>query len=155
MNNLPADEFVKGLQPNSRLLGLDIGTKTIGVAVGSIQGGFASPLEVIKRSKISRDAQSLNKIIADYGVIGLVVGWPLNVDGTESKRCQATKDIMIEIMKYTPSLPITFHDERFSTKKADTFMIDDVDLSRIRRSEIVDKMAAQIILQDFLDSIPR
>ena len=111
-------------------------------------------MEVIKRSKISRDAQSLNKIIADYSVVGLVIGWPLNIDGTESKRCQATKDIMTEIMKYTLSLPVTFHDERFSTKKADAFMIDDVDLSRNRRSEIVDKMAAQIILQDFLDTLP-
>ena len=150
---LAEDEFMKMLRPDARLLGLDVGTKTIGVAFGSVMAGFASPLNVIKRSKIAKDAEILKKMIADYGVTGFIVGWPLNVDGTVGARCQGVRDVIIEIMKYIPDMPVVFYDERFSTKKAESFMIDEIDMSRQRRSEIVDKMAAQIILQDFLDSV--
>lgn len=145
------EEFAKGLKPDDRLLGLDIGTKTIGVAFGSVMAGFASPLQVIKRTKIAKDAEIIKKAMAEYSVVGIVVGWPLNIDGTVGVRCQATRDVMLEIMKYIPNVPVVFYDERFSTKKAEFFMIDEIDLSRKRRGEIVDKMAAQIILQDFLD----
>lgn len=147
------EEFLKCLNPDSRVLGLDIGTKTIGIAFGSVMGGFASPLQVIKRSKIAKDAEIIKKAMLEYSVTGIVVGWPLNIDGTVGVRCQATRDVILEIMKYTPEVPVTFYDERFSTKKAESFMIDEIDLSRKRRGEIVDKMAAQIILQDFLDTI--
>jgi putative Holliday junction resolvase len=147
------EEFAKGLKPDDRLLGLDIGTKTIGVAFGSVMAGFASPLQVIKRSKIAKDAEIIQKAMAEYSVAGIVVGWPLNIDGTVGVRCQATRDVMLEIMKYIRDIPVLFYDERFSTKKAEYFMIDEIDLSRKRRGEIVDKMAAQIILQDFLDNI--
>ena len=145
------EEFSKILKPDDRLLGLDIGTKTIGVAFGSMMAGFASPLQVIKRTKIAKDAEILKKMMAEYSVGGMVVGWPLNIDGTVGVRCQATRDVMLEIMKYIPDVPILFYDERFSTKKAEFFMIDEIDLSRKKRGQIVDKMAAQIILQDFLD----
>lgn len=145
------EEFTKILKPDDRLLGLDIGTKTIGVAFGSMMAGFASPLQVIKRTKIAKDAEILKKMMAEYSVGGMVVGWPLNIDGTVGVRCQATRDVMLEIMKYIPDVPILFYDERFSTKKAEFFMIDEMDLSRKKRGKIVDKMAAQIILQDFLD----
>jgi putative Holliday junction resolvase len=147
------EEFAKGLKPDDRLLGLDIGTKTIGVAFGSVMAGFASPLQVIKRSKIAKDAEIIQKAMAEYSVAGIVVGWPLNIDGTIGVRCQATRDVMLEIMKYIRDVPVLFYDERLSTKKAEYFMIDEIDLSRKRRGEIVDKMAAQIILQDFLDNI--
>lgn len=148
---LSEEDFLKGMKSDDRLLGLDIGTKTIGVAFGSVMAGFASPLQVIQRGKIAKDAEILKKLMAEYGVAGLVVGWPLNVDGTVGGRCQATKDVMLEIMKHIPAVPVVFYDERFSTKKAEDFMINEVDMSRKRRGEIVDKMAAQIILQDFLD----
>lgn len=145
------EEFLKGLKSDDRLLGLDIGTKTIGVAFGSVMAGFASPLKVIQRSKIAKDAEILKKLMAEYAAAGLVVGWPLNIDGTVGVRCQATRDVMLEIMKYIPDVPVVFYDERFSTKKAESFMINEIDMSRKKRGEIVDKMAAQIILQDFLD----
>jgi putative holliday junction resolvase len=147
------EEFAKGLKPDDRLLGLDIGTKTIGVAFGSVMAGFASPLQVIKRTKIAKDAEIIQKAMAEYSVAGIVVGWPLNIDGTVGVRCQATRDVMLEIMKYIPIVPVVFYDERFSTKKAEYFMIDEIDLSRKKRGQIVDKMAAQIILQDFLDRV--
>lgn len=151
MGIISEEEFVKGLKPDSRLLGLDVGTKTIGVAAGSVMGGFASPLQVIRRSKIAKDADILKKLMVDYSTDGLVVGWPLNIDGTVSARCQGVRDVMLEIMKYIPDVPLVFFDERFSTKKAESFMINEIDMSRKKRGEIVDKMAAQIILQDFLD----
>ncbi|HAJ90213.1 MAG TPA: Holliday junction resolvase RuvX [Rhodospirillaceae bacterium] len=152
MSILSEEEFLKALKSDDRLLGLDIGTKTIGVAFGSMMAGFASPLRVIKRTKIAKDAEILKKMMAEYSVAAFVVGWPLNIDGTVGVRCQATRDVLLEIMKYIPDIPVLFYDERFSTKKAEFFMIDEIDLSRKRRGEIVDKMAAQIILQDFLDS---
>lgn len=145
------DEFTANLAKTDRLLGLDIGTKTIGVACGSVMGGFASPLTVINRTKIIKDAEHLARHMKDYECSGIVVGWPLNVDGTEGPRCQATRDVMLEIMKYIPVVPVTFFDERFSTKKSTEFLIKSVDMSRKRRGEIVDKMAAQVILQDFMD----
>jgi putative holliday junction resolvase len=145
------EEFLKTLKPDSRVLGLDIGTKTIGVAFGSIMAGFASPLRVIKRSKIAKDAEIIKKAMVEYSISGIIVGWPLNIDGTVGVRCQATRDVMLEIMRYISEVPVLFYDERFSTKKAESFMIDEIDLSRKKRSKIVDKMAAQIILQDFLD----
>ena len=149
------EEFKVQLSQTSRLLGLDIGTKTIGVACGSVMGGFASPLQVMRRTKITKDAEILARHMKDYECDGLVVGWPLNVDGTEGTRCQATRDVMLEIMKHIPPIPVTFYDERFSTKKSEDFLIKSVDMSRKRRGEIVDKMAAQVILQDFMDnSIP-
>lgn len=153
MGIISEEEFRKNLKSDDRLLGLDIGTKTIGVAFGSVMGGFSSPLQVIRRTKIAKDAEILKKAMADYTIAGIVVGWPLAADGTTGPRCQATRDVMIEIMKYIPEIPVLFHDERFSTKKAEYFMIDEMDMSRKKRGEIVDKMAAQVILQDFLDSI--
>lgn len=151
MPNLNEQEFRAQLKPDDRLLGLDIGTKTIGVAFGSVMGGFATPLQVIRRTKIAKDAEILKKLMVEYTIAGFVVGWPLNVDGTVGARCQATKDVLAEIIKYTGDVPFLFYDERFSTKKAEDFMIKDIDLSRQKRRDIVDKMAAQVILQDFLD----
>lgn len=150
---LSEEDFLKGIKSDDRLLGLDIGTKTIGVAFGSVMAGFASSLQVIQRSKIAKDAEILKKMMAEYSIAGIVVGWPLNVDGTVGVRCQATKDVMLEIMRHIPDVPVVFYDERFSTKKAENFMINEMDMSRKRRGEIVDKMAAQIILQDFIDII--
>lgn len=150
---LPEEEFITHLTPSSRLLGLDVGTKTIGVAVGSALGGFASPVQVIARRKIADDARALGAIISEYQASALVVGWPLAADGTPGPKCQSVRDVMLEILKFLPDLPLVFYDERFSTKRAEQFMIGTVDMSRKKRGEIVDKMAAQIILQDFLDRL--
>lgn len=151
MGIVSLNEFRSGLVRDARLLGLDVGTKTIGVAFGSLMGGISTPLKVINRTKIARDATDLSKLMADYGCAGLVVGWPLNVDGSEGKRCQGVRDVMLELLKHIPDVPVVFYDERFSTNRAEKFMIDTVDMSRKKRSEKVDKMAAQIILQDFLE----
>ncbi len=148
------DEFLERLGRTSRLLALDIGTKTIGVAFGSMMGGIATPLSVISRKKIAQDAQQLHKMMVDYGSEGLVVGWPLAADGTPGPRCQAVRDVMLELLKHLPDVPVVFYDERFSTKRAESFMIEAVDYSRAKRDKIVDKMAAQIILQDFLETLP-
>lgn len=149
---LTVEEFCSGLKPTDRLLGLDIGNKTIGVACGSILGGFASSLNVIHRTKIVKDAEVLLKHMKDYECNGIVAGWPLNVDGTVGPRCQAVRDVMLEIMKHIPPVPVTFYDERFSTKTSEEFLIKSVDMSRQRRGEVVDKMAAQVILQDFMNA---
>ncbi|HNQ93026.1 MAG TPA: Holliday junction resolvase RuvX [Alphaproteobacteria bacterium] len=151
MGIVTLDQFRQNLARDSRVLGLDVGTKTIGVAFGSLMGGISTPLKVINRTKIARDAADLSKLMGEYGCAGLVVGWPLNVDGTEGKRCQGVRDVMLELLKYIPDVPVVFYDERFSTNRAEKFMIETVDMSRGKRDKKVDKMAAQIILQDFLE----
>lgn len=147
------EEFRTVISQEARLLGLDVGTKTVGVAFGALLTGIVTPLTVIHRTKIVKDAAELSRLMGDYGCEGLVVGWPLNVDGTEGPRCQGVRDVMIELCKHIPDVPTVFYDERFSTKKAEHFMIEAVDYSRAKRGKIVDKMAAQIILQDFLDDV--
>ena len=145
------EEFKAKLNGTSRLLALDVGTKTIGVAFGAILTGTVSPLKVINRKKMAVDAAQLKEYMAQYGCEGLVVGWPLNVDGAEGPRCQGVRDVMLELLKHIPDVPVIFYDERFSTHKAEKFMIEEVDYSRAKRDRIVDKMAAQVILQEFLE----
>ncbi len=144
-------EFCQAIQPpHGPLLGLDIGSKTIGVALAHMPAGIVTPHKVISRTKIAKDAAILNQIITDYNIKGIIVGWPLNADGTLSRRCQATRDILLELMKHIPPRPTCFYDERFSTQKAEDFMIKKIDYSRKKRDQIIDKMAAHLILNEFL-----
>lgn len=132
-------------------MALDIGTKTIGVAVSDVSHMIASPRETIKRTKLSKNAGRLAEIAAADNVGGLVVGLPVSMDGTEGPRCQATRDITAEILARL-DLPAAFWDERLSTAAVERVLIDDADASRKRRAEVVDKMAAGWILQGFLDA---
>lgn len=132
-------------------MALDIGAKTIGVAVSDTTHMIASPRETIHRTKLMKDVERLRKIVSDDAIGGLVVGLPISMDGTEGPRCQATRDITAEIVRAL-ELPATFWDERLSTSAVERVLIDGADASRKRRGEVVDKMAAGWILQGFLDA---
>jgi putative Holliday junction resolvase len=137
--------------PNTgRLLGLDVGEKTIGLAVSDSGQMIASPLETLKRTKFSKNVETLREIIAEHSVVGLVIGYPVNMDGSEGPRCQSTKQFEKNLEKVI-GLPTTLWDERMSTQAVERTMLE-ADLSRQRRAELVDKLAASYILQGFLDS---
>jgi putative Holliday junction resolvase len=152
MKIISSQDFNGSLPPNAKLLGLDVGTKTIGLAFGDVATRICTPLKVITRGKLKADAAELLKQINEYRVSGLVVGWPLNVDGTEGRRCQGVKDVILAMQDYLPlDLPVTFWDERFSTADAQSFLITEIDMSRKRRGQVIDKMAALEILTSYLD----
>ncbi|MFC0283547.1 Holliday junction resolvase RuvX [Camelimonas abortus] len=137
--------------PGRRLLGLDLGSKTIGLALSDVSWTVATSLETIARKKFTLDAERLLAICARHDVGGLVFGWPLNMDGSEGPRTQSTAAFMRNLAKLT-DLPMATWDERLSTA-AVTRMLIDADASRARRGQIVDKLAASYILQGALDRI--
>ena len=137
--------------PHGALMGLDLGTKTIGVAVTDTYRSVATPLKTIKRSKFTADAQALDTIIKGRGVVGIVLGLPLNMDGSEGPRSQSTKAFARNLQGKI-SLPITFWDERLSTVAAEKALLE-ADTSRKRRSEIIDHVAAGYILQGAVDRL--
>ena len=131
------------------LAGLDLGTATIGVAVSDVMRSVATPLETIKRRKFGLDAARLLDLTTHRLVTGLVLGLPMNMDGSEGPRCQATRAFARNLEKLTP-LPITFWDERLSTVAAERALLE-ADTSRKRRAEVIDHVAAGYILQGMLD----
>lgn len=133
------------------LMGLDLGTKTIGVAVSDGMQSVATPLETIKRKKFTQDAERLLQIIADRNIGAIVLGLPLNMDGTEGPRAQSTRAFARNLEKLS-ALPITFWDERLSTVAAERALLEG-DTSRKRRSEVIDHVAASYILQGVLDRL--
>ena len=142
------------LPPRSRLLGLDLGEKTIGLAIATSDLSLASPLETIQRTKFTEDAQRLADICREQRVGGLVLGLPLNMDGSEGKRARSTRQFarnLEELAGFT--LPIAYWDERLSTAAIERFLVEDVDMSRRRRGQVVDKMAAAFILQGAIDAL--
>ncbi|CAA7626783.1 putative Holliday junction resolvase [Candidatus Terasakiella magnetica] len=136
---------------DQRLLGLDLGTKTIGLALSDVRRTIATPFDTIRRSKFTKDAETLLAIIDAQGVGGLVLGLPVEMDGGEGARCQSARAFAANFMKMR-DLPITFWDERLSTAAVTRTLLD-ADSSRRRRAEVVDKMAAAYILQGLLDSL--
>ena len=138
-----------GLAPRARLLGVDLGTKTIGLALSDVERRIATPLETIKRVKFTPDVERMKALIERYEVGGLVFGLPLNMDGTEGPRSQATRAFVRNLKPLVP-LPILFWDERMSTMVVTRTLID-ADASRAKRADAVDKMAAAYILQGALD----
>lgn len=145
-----ATELKAALAPRARLLGFDLGTKTIGLAVSDSSFMVASPLETVRRTKFTADAETLRAIIEEKGVGGLVLGLPRNMDGSEGPRAQSTRAFGNNLAgKF--DLPITFWDERLSTAEAERFLINQADMNRKRRGEVIDKMAASIILHNFMD----
>ena len=141
------------LARNQRVLGLDVGDKTIGLALSDPALSVASPVTTIKRSKFAADAASLLKLAAERGVGGLVIGLPLNMDGTEGPRCQSVRQFASNLLK-VKDLPILFWDERLSTVAVERAMIAH-DLTRAKRDKVVDQAAAAFILQGALDEIGR
>jgi putative holliday junction resolvase len=142
-----------GLAEKGKLMGLDLGTKTIGVAISDALRMTASPVETIRRVKFTQDAERLARLIADNNITGIVVGLPLNMDGTEGPRAQSTR-AFVRNLKQKIDLPMVFWDERLSTMAVTRTMIE-ADLSRARQAEVVDKLAASYILQGALDRLRR
>jgi len=145
------EEFATALPPMTALAGLDLGTKTIGVAVSDSFRQVATPLETIKRKKFTLDAERLLEIARGRQLGGLVLGLPRNMDGTEGPRCQSTRAFARNLEKLT-DLPIGFWDERLSTVAAERALLE-ADTSRKRRAEVIDHVAAGYILQGVLDRL--
>ena len=145
--------FIDGLAPRARLMGLDLGTKTIGLALSDVERRIATPLETIKRVKFTPDVSRIKDLVERYEVGGLVFGLPLNMDGTEGPRSQATR-AFVRNLKPLLALPVLFWDERMSTMVVTRTLLD-ADASRAKRADAVDKMAAAYILQGALDRYER
>lgn len=139
------------IKKGQRLLGLDIGTKTIGLALSDTTLTIASPLLTIKREKFTKDAQKLLDIITEFDIGGLVLGMPLNMDGSEGPKCQSVRQFQKNMSEKT-EIPMAFQDERLSTVAVTRTLLD-ADATRARRKVLVDKMAASYILQGALDSL--
>lgn len=142
-------DFMMLLPPNRRLLGIDLGTKTIGLALSDVRRTIASAYKTLTRSKFSKDALILKNICSEHQIVGVVIGLPKNMNGSEGPRAQSSKDFARNFNKLT-ELPVLIWDERLSTMQAEKMLIS-ADLSRARRSQVIDKLAATIILQSALD----
>ncbi len=138
---------------DQRLLGLDLGTKTIGLALSDIRLTIATPFDTIRRTKFTKDVEQLFAAMTRHDVGGLVLGLPIEMDGTEGARCQSTRAFARNLMTLR-DLPIALWDERLSTAAVTRTLLE-ADASRARRAEVVDKMAAAYILQGALDMINR
>ena len=143
------------MRPGTRLLGLDLGSKTIGLALSDPAFMVASPIATIRRTKFGKAAAELARLIADRGVGGLVLGLPINMDGSEGPRCQSTRQFATNLIQRGMEQPIVFWDERLSTAAVERVLIDEADMSRRKRADVVDKMAAAYILQGALDRLRR
>ena len=139
------------LDPGLRLLGLDLGEKTIGLALSDTSLSIATPMQTLKRGKFAADAAQLDIIISAQGVGGLVVGLPLNMDGTNGPSAQSARAFGRNWVNRSP-LPVVFQDERLSTSAVTRTLLE-ADASRRRRDEVVDKMAAAYLLQAALDRL--
>ncbi len=138
----------------ARLMGLDVGSKTVGLALSDGGLAIASPLQTLRRTKFTKDAEALKALIDEHGVGGLVIGLPINMDGSEGPRCQSTRQFAANLLAKF-DIPIAFQDERLSTAAVERVLIEEADMSRKRRAEVVDKMAAAWILQGALDTMGR
>jgi len=139
------------LPRNQRLLGLDVGEKTIGLALSDASLSVASPITTIRRTKFTADATLLLKLAGERGVGGLIIGLPLNMDGSEGPRCQSVRQFASNLLKLK-DLPVLFWDERLSTMAVEREMIAH-DVTRAKRDKVVDQAAAAFILQGALDAI--
>jgi putative Holliday junction resolvase len=139
---------------DGRLMALDIGSKTIGVATSDVTRTLATPLTTLKRAKLAVDLKALGDLAVRHAAQALVIGLPLNMDGTEGPRCQSVRQFAANIAQHGPpalaSLPVLFQDERLSTAAVTRGMIDDYDMTRAKRAERVDAAAAAWILESAL-----
>jgi putative Holliday junction resolvase len=143
-------DLTAALPRNAPVVGLDLGEKTIGVAVSDIGRMIATPLALIRRAKFTLDAEQLFALMATRGAGGIILGLPINMDGTEGPRCQSTRAFARNLLRLR-DLPLAFWDERLSSAAVNRMLIDEADTTRARRAELVDKAAAAWILQGALD----
>ncbi|HRN89188.1 Holliday junction resolvase RuvX [Hyphomicrobium sp.] len=146
-------ETFAGLVGPGRLIGIDAGTKTLGLALSDTRRSIASALETIRRTKFTADATRLIDLTQEHGVVGYVLGLPANMDGSEGPRAQASRAFARNMNKLSP-LPVLLWDERMTTLEAERMLIA-ADASRKRRADVIDKLAATLILQGALDRLRR
>jgi putative holliday junction resolvase len=145
------EDLALSLPAKARLIGVDLGAKTIGLAISDVERRLASPLKTLPRGAFARDAQALTAIFSEFDIAGIVLGLPLDLSGRDSPRAQSTRAFAHNLSKRT-GLPIVFWDERFSTAVVTRSLIAH-DVSRARRAQVIDKMAAAYILQGALDRL--
>jgi putative Holliday junction resolvase len=134
------------------VVGLDLGEKTIGVAVCDTSRSIASPLALIRKTKFTQDLETLFKLMEGRGAAGVVIGLPMNMDGSEGPRCQSARAFARNLLRIR-DIPIAFWDERLSSAAVNRMLIDEGDVTRGRRADVVDKLAAAWILQGALDRL--
>jgi len=149
---LTLEELSQQTPAGTSWFGLDLGEKTIGVAASDATRMIASPLEVIRKTKFTDDANRLFKLMDQRGALGLVIGLPLNMDGSEGPRAQSCRAFARNLERIRPVM-VAFQDERLSTAAVERFLVEDLDLSRKRRAAVVDRNAAAFILQGALDRL--
>ncbi len=147
----PVSAFLDEIPVDGSLMGLDFGTKTIGIAVSDTRQTIATGIKTIRRTKFQQDLQSLKLIIKDRQIKGIVLGLPKNMNGTEGPRCQSTRTFAKNV-SFSIQIPITFWDERLSSVVAERSLIE-ANASRQRRTKVIDYVAASFILQGALDRL--
>ncbi|MEX2166450.1 MAG: Holliday junction resolvase RuvX [Methyloceanibacter sp.] len=141
------------LLPEARLLGLDVGSKTVGMALSDVTRTVATPYDTIRRTKFTADAKAIRQVVEKNQVGALVIGLPLNLDGSEGPRAQSTRAFARNLAAHV-EVPMIFWDERLSTAAVERHLIE-ADASRKRRAQVIDRMAAAYILQGALDRLSR
>jgi putative holliday junction resolvase len=142
------------LPPTGKLLGLDLGTRTVGVAISDAMRYSATPLETIARTKFTADAARIAALVEENNAVGIVLGLPLNMDGSEGPRAQSTRAFARNLAQKV-AVPIAFWDERLSTSAVERMMIDEANMRRDKRAAVIDKLAASYILQGALERLRR
>ena len=152
MSILTLTELGAALSPGDRLIGLDVGSKTIGIALSDVMRTIATPAETIRRSKFREDADAIHAIAEENGARAFIIGLPISMDGSEGPSCQSVRQFAANLMDAIGA-DVAFWDERFSTSAVQRLLVDEADMTRKRRAEVVDKMAAAYILQGALNAI--
>jgi putative Holliday junction resolvase len=150
---VPIEDLPKLLAPEARLLGLDVGTKTIGMALSDVTRSIATPYHTVRRTKFTEDAKVIQEAVEEHQVGALVIGLPINLDGSEGPRAQSTRAFARNLAARI-EVPMVFWDERLSTAAVERHLIE-AGASRKRRAQVIDRMAAAYILQGALDRLKR
>ena len=147
------EDLASKLPAKGRLIGVDLGSRTIGLAVSDVERRVASPLTTLRRTAFQKDAEALTSVFAKFEIVGVILGLPLDLEGRNSPRAQSTRAFARNLLMRT-DLPIAYWDERFSTAVVTRALIEN-DVTRARRAEVVDRLAAAYILQGALDRLAR
>jgi len=150
---LAIEDLAQLLAPEARLLGLDVGTKTVGMALSDVTRSIATPYDTVRRTKFTADAKIIQGAIQEHQVGAVVIGFPINLDGSEGPRAQSTRAFARNLAAHI-AVPMVFWDERLSTAAVERHLIE-AGASRKRRAQVIDRMAAAYILQGALDRLKR